>query len=69
MKIKPEFLKKDGKTEFVILTYGDFKQLQELAEDAEDLKSLRAAKARQGGAPRTSLAEMKRLLRPKKSAS
>ena len=66
LKLKPEFLKKNGKNEFVVLTYGDFKRVQELLEDAEDLKSLRAAKARQNGASRISLAQMKRLVREKK---
>lgn len=63
LKLKPEILKKNGKSQFVILTYEDYVRVREMLEDAEDLKSLRAAKARQAGAPRTSLREMKRLLR------
>ena len=65
LKLKPEILKKNGRNEFVILTYEDYTRIREMLEDAEDLKSLRASKARQGGAQRTPLAEVKRMLRGK----
>ena len=69
LKLKPEILKKDGKNQFVVLTYEDYLRVRELLEDAEDLKSLRASKARQAGARRIPLAEMKRLLRRKRSSA
>jgi hypothetical protein len=51
----------------VILTYEDYVRVRQMLQDAEELKSLLAAKARQAGAPRTSLAEVKRLLCRKSS--
>ena len=68
LKLKPEILKKNGKSEFVILTYEEYTRLREFLDDAEDLKSLRAAKARQAGARRTPLADVKRLLGRKSSS-
>ena len=67
LKLKPEILKKNGKKQFVVLTYEEYVRLRELLDDAEDQKSLRAAKARQAGAKRMPLAEMKRLLRRRPS--
>ncbi len=43
--MKPQILEKDGKKEFVVLTYEDFIKMYEALEDYEDLKELRKAKA------------------------
>jgi PHD/YefM family antitoxin component YafN of YafNO toxin-antitoxin module len=43
LKVKPEFLSKDGKRQFVILTIEDFDRMQEALEDARDLRELRQA--------------------------
>jgi len=61
-KLKPEFLKKNGKTEFVILTREDFEAFEEMIEDARDVLLVREAGKRNGGDPGVSLNEMKRRL-------
>ena len=38
--LHPEFLTKEGKKEFVVLTYEEFVVLQEFLEDAEDVFDL-----------------------------
>lgn len=45
MQLNPQFIKKDGKNEFVILSYQEFSKLIEMIEDYEDLLDLRKAKA------------------------
>jgi hypothetical protein len=62
MKLKPQFLKKNGKTEFVILTARDFSAIEELIEDALDIQILRKARKGDDGSPGISLEEMKREL-------
>lgn len=44
LKLHPKVLKKDGRTEFVILPYEEFQALQERLLDAEDLLALRRAR-------------------------
>ena len=44
MDLHPEFLRKNGKAEFVVLPYAEFLQLQEALADAEDLLELRKAR-------------------------
>lgn len=44
IELHPEILEKNGKKEFVILTYEEFVAIQEALEDAEDLRDLRSAK-------------------------
>ena len=44
-ELHPEFLKKNGKNEFVILPYEEFELLKEVLEDIDDLKLLRQEKA------------------------
>ena len=56
-KLKPEFLKKNGRTEFVVLTAEDYAAFQEMIEDARDVLVLRAARAQNNGATGISLAE------------
>jgi hypothetical protein len=62
LKLKPAFLKRDGKKQFVVLSIEDFERIQEALEDVEDLRILEKSKRRGAGAPMTSHAEMKRLL-------
>ncbi|MFO7899975.1 MAG: type II toxin-antitoxin system Phd/YefM family antitoxin [Planctomycetota bacterium] len=59
VKLHPNILERDGKKEFVVLTYEEFVQVQEALEDYEDLKDLRAAKAQEGDAPTKSLEQAK----------
>ena len=45
MSIHPQIIEKDGKKEFVILSYDEFLWVQEALEDYEDLRTLRDEKA------------------------
>ena len=49
LKLKPEFLKKNGRKQFVILTIEEFDRVREALEDANDLRMLEAAKRRGRG--------------------
>ena len=62
IQLNPEFLKKNGKPEFVVLPYEEFLLLQELLADLEDLQDLRQAKIDQKDEPALSLAEVKNRL-------
>jgi hypothetical protein len=62
VQLNPQFVTRDGKKEYVILTYEDFLRLQEVLEDAEDLLALREAKEEDAGQPTISMAEMKKRL-------
>lgn len=62
IQLNPEFLKKDGKPEFVVLPYAEFLLLQELLADLKDLQDLRQAKLAEQAAPTVSLAAAKQLL-------
>ena len=58
IEFHPEFLKKDGKNEFVVLPYEEFVTIQELLEDAEDILLLEQAKREDRGKPGVSLEVM-----------
>jgi len=45
MELKPQIIKKDGKNEYVVLTYKDYLKIQQALEDYQDLIDLRKAKA------------------------
>ena len=60
VKLRPEILMKNGKKEFVILTYEEFIALQERLADAEDLMDLRKAKRAEGKKKAVSLSKAKR---------
>ena len=62
VKLKPEFLVKNGKRAFVILTARDFDRVIEALEDAEDLRILREARRRNANSPTFTLEEVKRRL-------
>ncbi len=62
MKLHPEILVKNGKKEFVILTYEEFLAVQERLADAEDLMDLRKAKRAEGKKKTVPLAKAKRQL-------
>jgi hypothetical protein len=70
-KLKPEFLKKNGK-EFVMLTRKDYKAFSEMIDDARDVLLIREARERNKGAKGISIEEMKRrlgLTRPRRISS
>lgn len=60
LKLHPEILEKNGKKEFVILTYEEFLAIQEALEEAEDLRDLRAAKDEDGANPGMGIDEAKK---------
>jgi prevent-host-death family protein len=62
LKLKPQYITKSGRREFVVLTVKDYQKLTEALEDAEDSRILRKSKRRQADAPTISLDEMKRRL-------
>lgn len=44
VQLRPQILKKNGRSEFVILTYREFQAIREMLEDAGDLMTLRRAR-------------------------
>lgn len=44
VKLRPQILKKNGRSEFVILSYREYQAIRELLEDAEDLRALQEAR-------------------------
>ncbi len=62
IELHPEFLTKNGKKEFVILSYEEFLEIQELLEDLEDLEDLKEAKEEEKDSPSHSLDEVKKIL-------
>ena len=60
--LHPEFLKKEGRKEFVVLPYEEFVALQELLEDAEDVLDLRTAKQEEKDKPSVSIEKVKKEL-------
>jgi PHD/YefM family antitoxin component YafN of YafNO toxin-antitoxin module len=62
LKLKPEFLSKSGRKEFVVLTTEEFERVKEALEDAEDLRILREARRRNANSPTYTLSEVKRRL-------
>lgn len=63
LKLKPEYLSKNGRREFVVLTVEDFQRVTEALEDAQDLRILRDARRRNEGEPTFTFAEVKRRLK------
>jgi hypothetical protein len=62
IQLNPEFLRKNGKPEFVVLPYEEFLLLQELLDDLDDLQDLRQAKLEEKEEPTVSLAAAKKML-------
>jgi hypothetical protein len=67
LKVKPEFLSKHGKRQFVILTIEDFDRIQAALDDARDLHDLRRATRRNAGKPYYTPAEVERHLASRSS--
>lgn len=62
LPIKAQIIEKDGRKEFVVLTYEDFLQMQQELEDYDDLRALRRAKELEKDAPTLSFEEAKEML-------
>ena len=67
LKVKPEYLSKRGKREFVVLTMEDFTRMKEAIEDADDLRTLRDSKRRNAKEPYYTAEEVERRLRVRSS--
>ena len=57
IELHPEIIKKDGK-DFVILTYEEFRAIEEALADAADLGELRTAKKGERDAPSVTLEQV-----------
>ncbi len=60
IELHPNFLEKNGKIEFAVLPYNEYKMLQEILEDYEDLRLLREAKQKEADAPTVSIHDVKK---------
>jgi hypothetical protein len=58
--LHPEFLEKNGKKEFVILTYEEFSKVKEVLEDFEDLVELRKIKSEEADKEPVSIETVKK---------
>ena len=58
IELHPEILEKDGKKQFVILTYEEFTAIEQALADAEDLAALRVAKKDEDDAPSVPLKQV-----------
>lgn len=68
LKMKPEYLRKRGKTEFVVLTIEDFNRINEALQDARDLLELRDATRKNSGKPYLTAAQVRRRLARRSAA-
>lgn len=48
LKLKPQFLKRNGKKRFAVLSIEDFNRVTEALGDADDFRTLRKARRRNG---------------------
>ena len=62
MELHPQILEKDGKKEFVILTYEEYERIAETLSDYDDLRDLREAKALEQDAESRSLKDVRESL-------
>ncbi len=62
LNLHPNVLKKDGRPEFVVLSYDEYSTLKDYIEAMEDLLDLRKAKKKDAGKPALSLSEAKKSL-------
>jgi len=61
--LHPKILEKDGKKEFVILSYEEFEQIENQLNDYEDLRNLREAKQSEQDAVTRPLSDVRSELR------
>ena len=62
IELHPEFLIKNGKKEFAVLTYEEFVKIKEILEDLEDLEDLIQAKEEEKDSQTYSLDQVKKML-------
>ncbi len=58
IEIHPNYIQKEGRIEFVVLSIEEFKSLREHMEDLEDLLDLRNAKAEESDASTANLDDL-----------
>jgi PHD/YefM family antitoxin component YafN of YafNO toxin-antitoxin module len=59
MELHPKILEKNGKKEFVILSYEEFERIEDDLSDYQDLQDLREAKLTEQNAETRSLADVR----------
>lgn len=59
MELHPKILEKNGKKEFVILSYEEFERIENELSDYEDLRDLREAKQSEGDAETRPLSDVR----------
>jgi PHD/YefM family antitoxin component YafN of YafNO toxin-antitoxin module len=64
-----QIIKKNGKKEYVVLPYEEFKMIQEELEDYQDLRCLREAKEAEKGLPTIGMEEVKKKIRRRTNRS
>ena len=62
LALHPNILEKEGKKEFVILPFEEFKKIEDILMDYEDLKDLREAKSKEEKSKSYSIDEAKKML-------
>lgn len=55
MELHPQFIKREGRDEYVVLPADEFLTLKAILEDYQDLRDLRNAKTEESSAETTSL--------------
>ena len=60
INLNPQIIEKDGKKEFVILSYEKYLKIEEILENYEELKILRQAKKEEANAETKSLKDVKK---------
>ena len=60
VELHPEFLTKNGKREFAVLSYKEFLALEEWLEDARDLLEIREGREIDSDVPNLTLDEVER---------
>jgi hypothetical protein len=69
MELTAQIIKKNGKKEFVVLPYNEFRKIQEELASYEDLRCLREAKIKERDTPTIGISELKKIITGRKSKS
>jgi len=60
MNIHPQFIRREGTDEYVVLPIEEFRALEEIIHDYQDLQDLREAKSQEADAAAVPLADVMR---------
>ncbi|WP_200389299.1 type II toxin-antitoxin system Phd/YefM family antitoxin [Thiocapsa imhoffii] len=60
MNIHPQFIRREGGDEYVVLPIEEFRALEEIVHDYQDLQDLRSAKSQEADAASVPLADVMR---------